>query len=303
MSKQEYEDLLGEFRKLAVRVGSRQFDLRWHNLSGVVIRYNIDARGEWQDVEWPGLAANDWPFDPKKRWVAGQVCLPIDEAKQSFTSELDPVTIPLEGAAADVVTPQHLAIVASGHRGFVGPVYLAGKFRALSARAGIALSPELRDWLARYYPEHNKAPANWWYALLFAMSGQTVGRRVGESLVPKRELIIDRPLEASIDAIQRCRLNTDEPRLPDGVATFPPAKPVETVGNGLVSNAKATPVTEPKKPWKPSKDTKRVIDLMNQGLSNEVINERRDVKVKNTAENIRTIRSRARKAGLLRPPE
>jgi hypothetical protein len=51
--------------------------------------------------------------------------------------------------------------------------------------------------------------------------------------------------------------------------------------------------------WKPSKATQKVIKLMEQGLSNDTIAERSDVKAKTTAANLRQIRTRATKAGLL----
>jgi len=58
-----------------------------------------------------------------------------------------------------------------------------------------------------------------------------------------------------------------------------------------------------KKEWKPTKATRHVIDLMKQGLSNDTIAERKDVKVKTSAENLRQIRARATHSGLLQPPE
>jgi len=136
--------------------------------------------------------------------------MPLDESGTRFTLGFDPVTVPKEGAAADLVTEQ----VGSGWRG----VYLGEKFRALSARAGIALSPLLRDRLVGYCPVINTSPANWWYALLFAVSGQTVARRDGESVVHERELIVQTPLLFSVDLIQRFHLNTDDPGLPAGMS-------------------------------------------------------------------------------------
>ena len=57
----------------------------------------------------------------------------------------------------------------------------------------------------------------------------------------------------------------------------------------------------PPKPWNPTKATRKVIKLMNEGLSNEALQQRTDLKVKNTAENIRQIRHRAIENGLLPP--
>ncbi len=57
------------------------------------------------------------------------------------------------------------------------------------------------------------------------------------------------------------------------------------------------------KSWKPTKATKKVIALMNQGLSNNAIVERADVTVTKSAANLDAIRSRARKAGLLNTPK
>jgi DNA-binding NarL/FixJ family response regulator len=56
-----------------------------------------------------------------------------------------------------------------------------------------------------------------------------------------------------------------------------------------------------KKEWKPTKATQTVIKLMKQGLSNDTIAERQDVKAETSKDNLRTIRRRARKAGLLPP--
>ncbi len=64
-----------------------------------------------------------------------------------------------------------------------------------------------------------------------------------------------------------------------------------------------TPPPTKKKSWHPSKHTLHVIRLMKQGLSNDAILERADVKVKKSARNIRQIRSRAQRFKLLKPSE
>jgi hypothetical protein len=56
-----------------------------------------------------------------------------------------------------------------------------------------------------------------------------------------------------------------------------------------------------KNAWKPTAATQHVIKLMAQGLSNDAIAEREDVKVKTTSANIRQIRKRAIDAGRLPP--
>ena len=65
---------------------------------------------------------------------------------------------------------------------------------------------------------------------------------------------------------------------------------------------KAKPA-KPERKWKPTKATLRVIELMKQGLSIDVISQRADVKVSTGAKNLRQIRCRARKAELLPRPE
>jgi len=74
--------------------------------------------------------------------------------------------------------------------------------------------------------------------------------------------------------------------LGEPAATPPP-------GPAMRSEKKAKP------PWKPNKATLKVIELMKQGLSNDAIAARRDVKVSTAATNLRQIRHRAIESGYL----
>lgn len=62
---------------------------------------------------------------------------------------------------------------------------------------------------------------------------------------------------------------------------------------------------KPREPklWRPTENVMRVITLVNQGWSNEAIADKVDVKAATTAANLRKIRSRASKAGLLPWPK
>jgi DNA-binding NarL/FixJ family response regulator len=75
-----------------------------------------------------------------------------------------------------------------------------------------------------------------------------------------------------------------------------PTNPAGSDQHGKPGRAAKT--VEPK-PWKPTKRTLRVIELMKQGLSDDAIAERQDVKVETSAANLRKIRQRARDNGYL----
>ena len=173
VSKRAYESFLDAFQGLAVRVGGRPFDLRWHNLSAIPIRYQPDNRGGWSEVEWPGLTVEDWPFDPATRSVVGQLHLPFDDTGSTFTlGLLDPVTLPRCGAAVESVT------VKDG--GAKNKCKSANDFTSLPC--GRALAPLVfRDRLVEYCFLVKEAPANRWYGLLFFLSQATVpaaGRQI-----------------------------------------------------------------------------------------------------------------------------
>ena len=213
MSKEIFQELRREFADLAAKVGGRPFDLRWHNLSGVVgrFRFELDQQGGWTEVEWNGQPGETPPFDPAERLVVGQLCMPLHNTEAEFTSGLDPVSIPRRGVAEELLMEKHGA--------YFRAVDVGQRFRTLAAEAGSLLAPELRDRLAEYCAEINLAPANWWYALLFYMSGQAV--------VHQREIIVGMPLLSSVDAIRRFGLDTDEPRVPPPQEDQPPEEPAK----------------------------------------------------------------------------
>ena len=76
-----------------------------------------------------------------------------------------------------------------------------------------------------------------------------------------------------------------------------------SIANALEAEIKRMKNRKPKpvKQWKPLTDTKKVIHLMKQGLSNDAIAQRTDVKVKTSTANLRQIRRRTIAAGLLPP--
>ena len=89
-------------------------------------------------------------------------------------------------------------------------------FRKLSARVGVALPHQWREWLFRYRSVFDdKAPANWWYALLFAVCGDPLAKD-GDS-GDGREIDLCDPLSCSSELIERLGLNTDRPKLPEDV--------------------------------------------------------------------------------------
>ena len=125
----------------------------------------------------------------------------------AFTSVPDPTTLPADGAAMDTVW-ERTGI-------YTCTVRIGARFHKLSAQAGIALPPDFRERLAGYCPAAQTAYASWWYALLFAMSGQLAGQGHGESAAVNGELVLPSPLLLSIEAIRRFRLNTDAPVWPN----------------------------------------------------------------------------------------
>ena len=201
-TREKYDELLAGFLALHVQKGRRLFDLRWHRLPGVKVFSSPDKDGGWGDIEWPGVAAEDRPFDPAKRQVVGHLCLPTDDEGDRFTLGWDVVTMPKSGIAAEPV---------SGGKETVGE-----RFRKLSALAGAWLPHQWHDSLSRFVSVLDDAPANWWYALLFAAYDDSlvkVGRAAGG------ELDLRDPLRCSADLIERLGLNTEQPKMPEDSVT------------------------------------------------------------------------------------
>ena len=72
----------------------------------------------------------------------------------------------------------------------------------------------IRDPLAGFVIDLNPDPAAWWFALLFYLNGESVSFQQGDNVRHRREISIYQPLLASVDAIERLRLNSDQPEWP-----------------------------------------------------------------------------------------
>ncbi|HBO43787.1 MAG TPA: hypothetical protein DD670_07615 [Planctomycetaceae bacterium] len=212
MCANTYQSVLDGFQDLAIQIGSRLFDIRWHNVSGVRVEFRVDGHGGWSKAGFP-RAGDAMPFDPAKRRVVGQLCLPFTETGDRFSLGFDPVTIPSECVATEAVKGEPSARVGD-------------RFRELAARAGIALPLPIRDPLVDYIPVFNPEPACLWYALLFAYMGEMVV----QAGVPQREVTIQTPLQLSVEVIRRFKLDTNEPdfSLLGGMDTKTPKKPRAT---------------------------------------------------------------------------
>jgi hypothetical protein len=153
-----------------------------------------------------------------------------------------------------------------------------------------------------------------------------VGSRADEGSLSATEAAEDPVAALPVDEGQAVAENSDVP------SVIPPVAPAQSVpsgqpntqevptaapvvgsesGKGSLSVTEAdaviardkAPTGKPQKPWKPEKETRHVIKLMKQGLSNDEIAEQKDVKVSKSAVNLRKIRERARDNGYLPPLE
>lgn len=187
MSADVFEELLHEFRELWTRSSDIPgFDLAWHNLSGCQMLLTGDPfSGKAPIAEWMGHSKEDPPFDLGAREVVARLSLPYDDAGTRSTLGFDVVTLPKADAFAEV----------------------SREFQALSARAGAALPPEIKELLTGYVYELNDDSAAWWYALLFWMNGERVAYHVSEQVGHRHEITVGRPLLASTYAIEKLGLN------------------------------------------------------------------------------------------------
>jgi hypothetical protein len=227
-TSEKYDELLAGFRALHVQVGRRLFDLRWHSVSltptqiekafrqagkkpkrsgentafpGTLIFSSPDKDGGWGDLEWPCVTAEGRPFDPAKRQIVGHLCLPMDDEGDRFTLGRDVVTIPKGGIAAEPVSD--------------GKETVGERFRELSAYAGTSLQHQWHELLSSFISVLDDAPANWWYALLFAAYNDAPVEFGRGDVAP--DLDLRNPLFLSADLIGRLGLNTDRPKLPEDV--------------------------------------------------------------------------------------
>jgi len=149
-----------------------------------------------------GFAFTAWWHFPQrfvnaKRRVLGLCCLPVqygDEVQyQEFT----------------------LTVATAGAHAKCGPV-----FADLASRAGAALFPEIRSELAEQVPLYISQMEPWWFAFLWRVFVGTeplqhpVCADTGKPAEEPVPLPLARPFLLSIDAIELCKLHTDQPVFP-----------------------------------------------------------------------------------------
>jgi len=101
-------------------------------------------------------------------------------------------------------------------------------FSGLASRAGAALPVSIRRTIPGY-PDHSPVePLSWWLTFLwhlFPPSDEDLAPLTGQ--VPPVRIACSEPFQASIDAIESCKLHTDQPRFPskerrDTITTIDP---------------------------------------------------------------------------------
>jgi hypothetical protein len=181
MSQVIFDELLVDFQKLWVEIGTRTFDLQWHNLDG----HQCDLAGNplcgaGEILEWKGHSLENPPFDLERREVIARLALPYDRTGESFTLGTDVVTLPKDNLLADA----------------------REQFQGLSARAGAAIPAETKGKLAGCVGVLNGDPAAWWYALLFALNDEPVTFQQGNEICYRQEIAVYRPVLESMQAIE-----------------------------------------------------------------------------------------------------
>ncbi len=133
-----------------------------------------------------------------------------------------------------------LTVATSGAHAKCGPA-----FADLASRAGAALPPGIRDELAEHVPMYVSEMAPWWFAFLWRVfvGNEPLQRPVWAETGKPSDAPVPRPLPRpfllSIDAIELCKLHTDQP-------VFPP--PAAGKGNGEVATANETIALEKNTP-------------------------------------------------------
>ncbi len=178
MSANVFTRLLDEFRQGWVDSGSKLFNL---------------------EIRLPGQFSTGNPGVPDT----------INYQTEEYVSS---VCLPSTAAADD--STEAVVVVAKGDD--QRAAYLPSKdaidnFKRLCSEAGAALPTVIRNHLARYHSWMNRDPASWWVSLLVCLHEFTVRNDEGAY---QEEQFITNPWEASIDAIECLRLNTDSPRWP-----------------------------------------------------------------------------------------
>ena len=149
------------------------------------------------EVFCPGRAGTDYPpYDREQFELLASVCVPLDSKRRGFT-RFGFAVLPNDARFAD----------------------LRATFNALCGEAGEAMPSGFRDRLGDYCPWHVTKPASWWVALLLHLGNIVAMRRDGTY---ESHHLLPRPFLLSVDAIERCGLNTDQPDF-----IFEPLDPVE----------------------------------------------------------------------------
>ena len=217
MSKQVYERLLAEFRAAWCRHGGELFNVRIFAPSRIMMGF--------------GPSLDKPPYDLEKYDLIAEVALPLDASREVTPDGENSTLCGFAVSEREYRTAEALET-----------------FKRLCGEAGAALPPEFRDRVAGLCPWEMRKPATWWLALLVTLTGDSArlpdGRYLGE-------IGWVRPFLLCVEAIERCRLNTDKPEFPErntGEDETPPAPPAP-------GNAKATEtidaygyVTNPKDP-------------------------------------------------------
>jgi hypothetical protein len=139
-----------------------------------------------------------------------------------------------------------LTVSVSGAHAKCGPV-----FADLASRAGAALPPVVRDSLNEHVPVYVSEMAPWWFALLWRLfvGNEPLQRprsaETGDVLeeIPSIPICLPRPFLLSIDAIELCKLHTDQPVFPppDGADKRHEVTGVETA-EGWITVSEASQV-------------------------------------------------------------
>lgn len=149
----------------------------------------VESGSHLFNVEWYSLSGYtnlNPPYDRQARVFVCTLSLPMDEDHTRFTMG-DAITLPKE------------------------PASTREAFVHLCKQAGAALPPLFRDNLVDYCPPEAVGPASWWFAFLWHMHGGIPRWPDGRF---RDMLFLRRPMLLSVDAIERCQLNTDSPLWP-----------------------------------------------------------------------------------------
>jgi len=173
-------------------------------------------------------------------------------------------------------------------------------FKPLAIRAGAHLPSEIRISLP-YEPAH---PESWWYNLLFWFNSLLENEDLNELFKASndRRLLAATPFEDSAMLIEACLLDSASPT-PPFVVRFDALGVVYERDTAITTQPAVGDVRGRQhgghKPWKPTQAVKHVVELMRQGLTNDAISNRADVKCSKSAANLRQIRKKAKAEGLL----